>query len=155
MEAATTKFIIPELEQYWGSVWICLYLNRVSTVYLWQSDLDKAHSNGMFGTGALVPNGALIFHTFTLKGDAWDISNPKLACFWAWVHHSQKVYTVWDATDWAISLQHQGRHIVSLAQLWVDSHTAPSPGMFLEVSVYLPTEQMPKFSIGEDPLSIL
>ena len=66
MEVATTKFIIPELEQYWGSVWICLYLNSLSAVFLWQSDLDKAYSNGMFGTGVLVPNGALIFCAFIL-----------------------------------------------------------------------------------------
>ena len=155
MEVATTKFIILEIEQYRGSVQICPCLDSLSAVYLQQSDLDKAYCNGMFGMGALVPNGALVFCTFVLEEDAQDVSNPKLACFQAWVHHSQKVYSVWDATDWAISLQQTERHVVALAQLQVDSHIAPSPGTFPKVSVYFPTKQMFTISMGEGPLSIL
>ena len=67
------------------------YLDSLSAVYLQQSDLDKAYSNGMLSTGALVPNGVLIFCTFMLKEDTWDVSDMKLACFWAWVHYSQQV----------------------------------------------------------------
>ena len=155
MEVAATKFIIPELEQYWGSIQICPYLDSLSTVYLQRSDLDKAYSNGILSTRALVPIGAFIFCTFMLEEDDWDVSNPKLACFWAWVHYSQKVYSVQDATDWAISLQQKGRCMVMLAQLWIDSCMAPSPGTFPKVGVYFPTKQMPKFSMGEGPLSIL
>ena len=70
METATTKFILPELEQYWESIWICPYLDSLSAVYLQWSDLDKAHSNGMFGMGALVPNGTLVLCTFALEEDA-------------------------------------------------------------------------------------
>ena len=150
MEVAATKFFLPELEQ---CIWICPYLDSLSAVYLQWSDLDKAHSNGMFGTGALVPNGTLILCDFALKEHTWDISDPKLACFWAWVHQSQKVYTVWDAADQAISLWQKGRHTVALAQLQVDSCMAPSLRTFPKVGVYFPTEQMPKFSMG--PLSIL
>ena len=117
MEVAATKFILLELEQYWGSIQICPHLDSLSAIYLWQSDLDKAHSNGMFGTGTLIPNGALILCAFALEEDAWDISDLKLACFQAWVHHSKKVYTVQDAADQAISLQQKGRHTVVLAQL--------------------------------------
>ena len=138
MEAAATKFILPELEQYLGSIHICPCLDSLSTIYIWQSDLDKVHSNGMFGTGVLVPNGTLVLCAFALKEDAWDISDPKLACFWAWVHHSQKVYTVQDTTDQAISLWQEGRHTVALAQLQVDSHMAPSPRTLPEVRVYFP-----------------
>ena len=104
MEMAATKFVILELEQYWGNIQICPYLDSLSVVYLWQSDLDKAYSNGMFSTGALFPSGALIFCAFVLKEDVWDVSDLKLACFQAWVHYSQKVYSVWNAADWAISL---------------------------------------------------
>ena len=109
----------------------------------------------MFGTGALVPYGTLILCVFTLKDDAWDISNLKLACFWAWVHHSQKVYTVQDAADQAISLWQKGRHTVALAKLQVDSHMAASPRTFPKVGVYFPIEQMLKFSMGEGLLFIL
>ena len=155
MEAAAAKFIIPELEKYWESVQICPYLDSLSTVYVRWSDLEKFFSNGMLGTGALVPNGALLFCAFTLNEDAQDVSDPKLACFQAWVHHSQKLYTVQDATDWAISQHQKGHHMVMLAHLWVDSRMAPSPRTFPEVSVYFPTKQMSPFSMGEDPLSIL
>ena len=154
MERVAAKFILPEHEQYWGSIQICPYLKSFSAICLWQSDLDKAHHNGRFGTGTLVPNGALILCTFSLKKDTQDISNPKLACCWAWVHHSQKVYTVWDATDWAISLWQKGSNTVALSQPQVDSCKAPSPGTFPKVRVYFPTKKMPKFSMGEGLFSM-
>ena len=80
VEVAATKFIVLELEPYWGSVQICPYLDSLSAIYLWQSDLDKAYSNGMFHIRALVPNGTLVFCAFVLEEDARDISDPKLAC---------------------------------------------------------------------------
>ena len=155
MEAAAAKFIIPELQKYCRSIQICPYLDSLSTVYLRQSDLEKAYSNGMLGTGALVPNGTLVFSAFALKEDTRDVSDPKLACFQAWVHHSQKLYTDWDATDWAINWYQKGWHMDVLAHLWVDSRMAPTPGTFPKASVYFPTVQMPLFSMGEGPLSIL
>ena len=142
MEVATTKFIIPELEQYWDSVWVCPYLDSLLAVYLWQSDLNTAYENGMLGTGARVPKSTVIFCTFALEDDAWNASDPKLACFWAWVHYSQMLYAVHGAADQAISLHQKGLCMVALAQLWADSWMASSPGPFPEVGVYL---QLSKF----------
>ena len=146
---------MPELEKYWGSIQICPYLDSLSAVYLRQSDLEKAFSNGMLGTRALVPNDTLVFCAFMLNEDTQDISDPTLACFQAWVHHSQKLYTVQDTADWAISQHQKGCHMVMLAHLWFDSRVVPSPRAFPKVSVYFPTYQMPPFSMGEGPLSIL
>ena len=67
MEAAAAKFISPDLEKYWRSIQICPYLDSLSAVYPRWSDLEKAYSNGMLGTRALVANGTLVFCTFTLK----------------------------------------------------------------------------------------
>ena len=137
------------------SIQICPYLDSLSAVYLRGSKLEKAYINGMLGTGALLPNGTLVLCTFALKEDARDASDPKLSCFQVWAHHSQKLYTAQDATDWAINQHQKGWYMVTLAHLWVDSRMAPSPRTFPEASVYFPTEQMSLFSMGEGFLPIL